>query len=381
MKFDRFRIGNVLIAAMFAAVVFDMGGQVGVRDIVLVAGAVFLVLSRRIVVHREMSWMFALFVVYPTFLLLAGILSGADLSVAVSQYRSTVLSFILMVILSDSSYRFLAKSLHYSIGCTALVAIVIAVSLALGMDIFVGLISRFHEGSAGYFGMRNVGEDAIPNIYFKSTLFFVPAAFYFLFRGSHFLYLVCFLGLVAAVSKTGIILVLGGSILYYVFSDEKLSLKLMIGAILAAVVLFLYQSPMMRLFFEIQEGRSATVDARIGHLSSILQLFSDHPIKAIFGFGLGTEFYSEGFGEYVWNIELDHLNCIRKYGLIWSGFFFGTILLTSVRSIKSPLKEVRALGVCLLLAFVVAGTNPVLISPVFSLFLFVPMLANIQSNA
>jgi hypothetical protein len=110
------------------------------------------------------------------------------------------------------------------------------------------------------------------------------------------------------------------------------------------------------------------------------ELFSDHPLGLLFGFGLGTEFYSEGLGQYVSNIELDHLNCIRKYGLIWSGIFFGIVLHTSVRSINSKLKGVRILGICLFFAFVVAGTNPILISPVFFLILFVTMLANIQSN-
>lgn len=378
LKLERAFFEKILIAAMFTAVAFDMGGEVGVRDIVISIGAALLVIVRRIVIPREFSKLFALLVVYPTFLLLVGIMKGADLSVAISQYRSTVLAFILLIILSDSSYDFLAKSLYYSIGFTAFVAIVFAVSLALGMDLFGGLIGRFHENSVGYFGLRGIGEDFIPNISFKSTLFYVPAALYFLFGGRHLLYIICVLGLVAGVSKTGIVIVLVGS-MFYIFSNEKMSSKLLIMAILFVVLLFIFQSPIMQLFIEIQEGRSASMDARIGHFSSILKLFSDHPLGLLFGFGLGTEFYTEGLGQYVSNIELDHLNCIRKYGLIWACIFFWVVLNTSIRSIKSNVKEIRILGGCLLSAFIVAGTNPVLISPVFFLVLFVTMSANIQS--
>jgi hypothetical protein len=368
----------VLIAAMFMAVALDMGGQIGVRDIVVPIAAAMLIVVRRTVFPRQIAPLFALLVVYPTVLLLIGVIKSADLSVAVSQYRSTVLAFILLVILSDSPYKILAKALYYSIGFTALIAVILAISLIMGITVFDGLINRLHENSAGYFGLRGVGDNFIPNIYFTATLFYVPAALYFLFRGSNFIYLICLIGLVAAVSKAGMLFVLFGTIIF-LFSKGKMSSKLLIVGTLGLVLLFVFQSPAMELFIEIEEGRSGTVAARIGHMVSILQLFSDHPLEFLFGFGLGTEFYSEGIGQYVWNIELDHLNCIRKYGFIWSCIFFWVVLHTSIKSIKSNIEDIRILGGCLLSAFIVAGTNPVLISPVFFLILFVTMLANIQS--
>jgi hypothetical protein len=380
LRLARSSLENVLIAAMFMAVALDMGGQIGARDIVLSIGAVMLIIVRRIVIPRQFALLFALLVVYPTFLLLVGVLKNADHSVAVSQYKSTVLAFILLVILSNSPYAILAKILYYSISFTALIAVVLAISLSLDINVFDGLIGRLHEESAGYFGLRGVGEFNIPIIYFKATLFYVPAALYFLFRGSIFVYFICVMGLVAATSKAGMLFVLIATIIFLFYKGKILS-KTLIGVFVSLLLLFIFQSPIIRLFFEMQEGYDSTIQVRIGHMSSIRQLFSDHPLEFLFGFGLGTEFYSEGVGQYVTNIEVDHLNCIRKYGLIWSCIFFGIVLHTSIRSMKSHVKEIRVLGVCLISAFIVAGTNPVLISPVFFLILLVTILANMQSRA
>ena len=380
LRLARSSLENVLIAAMFMAVALDMGGQIGARDIVLSIGAVMLIIVRRIVIPRQFALLFALLVVYPTFLLLVGVLKNADHSVAVSQYKSTVLAFILLVILSNSPYAILAKILYYSISFTALIAVVLAISLSLDINVFDGLIGRLHEESAGYFGLRGVGEFNIPIIYFKATLFYVPAALYFLFRGSIFVYFICVMGLVAATSKAGMLFVLIATIIFLFYKGNILS-KILIGVFVSLLLLFVFQSQIIRLFYEMQEGYDSTIQVRIGHMSSIRQLFSDHPLEFLFGFGLGTEFYSEGVGQYVTNIEVDHLNCIRKYGLIWSCIFFGIVLHTSIRSMKSHVKEIRVLGVCLISAFIVAGTNPVLISPVFFLILLVTILANMQSRA
>ena len=369
----------VMIAAMFMAVSLDMGGQIGVRDIVLSISAALLIVVRRIVIPRQFALLFALLVVYPTVLLLVGVLKNADLSVAVSQYKSTVLAFILLVILSNFPYATLAKILYYSISFTALIAVVLAISLSLDIHVFDGLIRALHEESAGYFGSSGVGDFLIPNIYFKATLFYVPAALYFLFRGSNIVYFICVMGLVAATSKAGMIFVLIGTI-YFLFCKGKTSSKILIGVFLSLLLLFIFQSPIIRLFYEMQEGYDSTIQVRIGHLYSIRHLFSSHPLDFLFGFGLGTDFYSEGVGQYVTNIEIDHLNCIRKYGLIWSSIFFGIVLHTSIRSMKSYDKEIRDLGVCLISAFIVAGTNPVLISPVFFLIFLVTLLANMQTR-
>ena len=67
-------------------------------------------------------------------------------------------------------------------------------------------------------------------------------------------------------------------------------------------------------------GKSATTIVRIKHFESVIQLFSDNPRFIITGQGLGTRFYTSGFGRLADNIEIDHINTIRKFGFIWSTF-------------------------------------------------------------
>ena len=113
-----------------------------------------------------------------------------------------------------------------------------------------------------------------------------------------------------------------------------------------------------------------TENVRLGHVVSLFELWNDHPLGLVFGFGLGSEFYSSGSGKIGSNIEPDHLNVIRKYGLIWAMMFFLWVLGVSRSAINGNAVQVRALGWSLFFAFVVCGSNPVLISPLFFLCVF-----------
>jgi len=157
--------------------------------------------------------------------------------------------------------------------------------------------------------------------------------------------------------------------LFVIGSRGKARWLVLIAALL--LVLFVYNSPIGELFVEIATGDSKTVEVRQRDIGSIVDLFSGDPVGFIFGFGMGSEFYSAGAGDIVTGIELDHLNTIRKYGLIWSALFFYFVIATSIRAMLSRVRNVRVLGICLVSAFIVAGTNPVLISPIFFVILFV----------
>lgn len=226
--------------------------------------------------------------------------------------------------------------------------------------------------------MRGIGESLIPNVQFRSTLFFVPAGLYFLLSRKLLPFYICFIGLIAAVSKGGMIFLFIISSLFFLANKGHMRWFGLVSAVL--IVFFLYNYPLWESFREIYTGESRTVEVRLLHYESLMKLFSEDHIGFVFGFGLGTEFYSTGAGFAVTGIELDHLNTIRKYGLIWSLVFFGFIISISLRAISSRFSDVRTLGVCLAAAFIVAGTNPVLISPIFFLILFVTMQALDQSG-
>jgi hypothetical protein len=153
------------------------------------------------------------------------------------------------------------------------------------------------------------------------------------------------------------------------------------GLVVAAAVALVVSSPLFTLFREIAENDSTTVNVRAGHLESLLALWRERPANLLFGFGLGSTFHSAGAGDVVSNIEIDHFNVVRKYGLFWALAFFAWVLRTAWMAIRDARVDVRGLGWALLAGFVVAGTNPVLISPVFFLFLFVTLSAIDQAEA
>ena len=75
-------------------------------------------------------------------------------------------------------------------------------------------------------------------------------------------------------------------------------------------------------FINALTGKSETTIVRIQHFESIVKLFQDNPFYLIFGQGLGTTFYTTGFGYFTDNVEIDHINTIRKFGLVWSTLFY-----------------------------------------------------------
>jgi hypothetical protein len=366
-----------IIGITMISLVIDAGGQTGLRTIFPIGlFLIFLLKRRKIAPLPHGLLLFSLLVAYPTCLYFIGLLRNGNPEVAVSQYRSTLFSWLMMIALSGINYAFLARTLYSSLALTAFLATIGAAALFLGIPV---IDNFFGALTGGYFGLRGVGESFIPNLQFRSTLFFVPAALYFLLNRKLLLYCVCVLGLVAGVSKAGLAFVLVASLLFVIGDGGKT--RWLVLAVAMLFVLFLYNSPIGELFVEIATGDSRTLEVRQRDLESIAQLFFGDPVGFIFGFGMGSEFYSEGAGDFVTGIELDHLNTIRKYGIIWSGFFFYFVIATSVRAILSPLSEVRILGICLLSAFIVAGTNPVLISPIFFLVLFIATQAENQTHA
>jgi len=116
-------------------------------------------------------------------------------------------------------------------------------------------------------------------------------------------------------------------------------------------------------------GESETALIREGHIDSILKLFARNPHYLVLGQGVGLPFFSSGEAGDVQNIEVDHLNTIRKFGLPWFLGFSALVFLPAWNLISSGGMEMRAFGFALISAYLAAGTNPVLTSPLFILLM------------
>ena len=380
LTINRTRFTNLLVGAMFLSVAIDMGGDFGLRNIIFPICALLLMAINGLTFPRAWLFPFVVLVIYPTLSLFIGLSSDAKFSIAFSQYQSTMLAFLLYILVSRLPYQTTTTTLLNSLFFVALLAVGLAIGLVLGVSPVLKVLSLMAEKGGGYFGERGgTIEELIPNVYFKATLFFVPSFFIALFARKYLIAFVLFFALVAAVSKTGMV-VAGLLSVAYLLRNSKRK-EFFIGSfVLILVIVFVLRSPIYFYFEEMFQNKSITLDTRAGHFKSLITLWENNLLQLFFGFGLGTSFYSSGAGAVVSNIELDHLNIIRKYGLFWAGLFFVWVLSVSLKAIKNNSSDVRCLGWALLIAFVVAGTNPVMISPVFFLFMFLTVAANHQSG-
>jgi len=366
---------------MFLGLVIDMGGEFGLRTILFPVCTLLLMMTHGLVFPKTWLIPFGILAVYPTISLLIGILDGAQFSIAISQYQSTVLAFVIFILISRIPYEVTMNALLYSLFTVAVLAIGLAAGLVIGVDVIIKIVQFMAEQGGGYFGERSVGIEAfIPNVYFKATLFLVPSFTIALITKRNWIAIACFLALITAVSKTGMAVT---SLITLIYISRNVNRKefIIYGTLLALAIAAVMMSPIFFLFEEISRNDSGTLNVRAGHFNSIIEVWSNNPINLLFGFGLGSTFYSSGAGKVVSNIEIDHLNVIRKYGLLWGTVFFFWVMQVAFSAIRNRQDDVRSLGWGLLVAFLVAGTNPVLISPIFFLFLFIAMNANYQISS
>jgi hypothetical protein len=141
--------------------------------------------------------------------------------------------------------------------------------------------------------------------------------------------------------------------------------------LLSAVTVFILSSfpGFFDLISDTAAGQSETAVVRIGHYHSIMDLFLRNPDYLLIGQGAGTSFFSSGESDYVRIIELAHLDAIRKFGLPWFLGFSALVFYSSWRLIRLKEMEARGFGFALVSMYIAAGTNPVLLSPLFIILL------------
>jgi len=380
---------TTILVLLFASNVFDPGGALGLKYVVFFLVCVSSVWASKYVdlSSAEIIGGLILFVIWPCWGLLFGAVRKGDVSVGASQVTPFLFGVVLAIVLSVFDQH---RPLRIFYGCLFSLAIVVIVSFVLiyllpgspAGSALLDMLMRLQE-KEGYFGVQSLGDLEIPIIYFGSTLFLVPAFVYYLYVGKMVRAVVVLVAIGATFSKAGIsIAVLFGA--YYSLSvlfsrsapgvrkrpRSHLGSKLgkflpivLFGGLASAMILSIPSfSSAIR---DAWTGESETARVRIGHFHSLVDLFISHPSYLIVGQGAGVPFYSVGESSYVQNIEIDHLNAIRKFGLPWFAFFSAVVFYSARRLILAGDAERRAFGLALISIYFAAGTNPVLTSPLF----------------
>jgi len=345
----------------------DMGGDLGLRKYFLAAALLFYFFHRSFSFPRHSLYFFVILCLYPTVLLFFSVVGENNFDIAVSQYSGTLFGFIVIVLLYQSRQSDLIWIYFRALQIVATLAIILAAGLVFDINFIKGVVVKLSETTGGYFGIRSLGsEQTYANIYFKSTLFYPSGFILSIYYRKQISALIFLLACIVSFSKVGVAMCLLAMVVSILIDKDfrKSGSALLWGIIITFTILY---SPIVidieRVFF----GESETGMIRKLHMISLLDLLQDDVFSLLFGFGLGHQFYSLGAGEIIHNIEIDHFNTIRKYGLIW--FLISLYLLiklikfSTIRIVGSLYSKYVTLA--LVTTFFAAGTNPVLISPLF----------------
>lgn len=384
--------------------VFDPGGAFGLRYLAF-AGAVLCALWNLRYFSsssRELTIGLTLFVVWPTWSLLYGVARGGDVYIAVVQVSPFVFTLLVALILSVLDDQ---APLRMFYGCLFFLAVAVTMGFAsivllpssyfsqILLESLLGLNER-----EGYFRMLSLGGLEVPWIYFRSTLFLVPAFVYYLYVNRLLRAGVILLALGLTFSKAGLTIALVFGAVYSVRallipstkstpnkrSQLRLGFRRFLPIAVVAVIISVILLSLPTLLGDISDawqGESDTAQVRIGHFQSVMELFLRHPSILIMGQGAGVPFYSLGENDYVQNFEIDHLNAIRKFGLLWFVGYSAIAFYSARGLIKSGQAEKRALGFALVSMYFAAGTNPVLISDLFIILLTLSYSAQRRSTS
>jgi hypothetical protein len=383
----------IVLVFLFAANVYDPGGALRLKY-----AAIFLlcVTAIRTLKYFDLSSLeviggMLLFVVWPCWAFLLGTLRMGDVTIGVSEVTPFLFVLPLALLLPTVDRR---TPLRLFYACLFSLAIFVVVTFGLiflmpdsgvGSRVFEVLSSL--QEKEGYFGGELMGDVSVPVLYFRSTLFLVPACVYFLFMGKVWRAGITFLALGLTWSKSGMFIAM---VCGLVFLVRKLTLlatssrgftsgarrfrlfKILLPVVLlSGISLFILSSfpGFFDLILDTAAGESNTAQIRIGHYHSIMDLFARNPDYLIIGQGAGTSFFSSGESNYVRKIEITHLDGIRKFGLPWFLGFSALVFYSSWRLIGSKEMEAQGFGFALVSMYIAGGTNPVLFSPLFIILL------------
>jgi len=358
-----------ILLFFFLANIFDFGGAIGIKYFSYIPIFLFfLFFNRRIGNKGDFLILFFLFLVFPFWFLIVGIINGADFLLAFSQITPFFAGFLFLLFSNLISPKKIINSLYFSVFILSLsIILLFFVFLLMPSLLYSSFFNFLLNPRMGYFGTRFLGELKIPIVYFRATLFLVPAYVFFLFQKQYTHALICCIAMILAFSKASILLALffGGIFLIKIRTSFFSKLILIIAPFfLLCSIKFFFPVWLDEIIHSIT-GESNTMQVRIIHFISYLDFLKDNPLLLISGQGAGSLFFTDAVGGLVSNIEIDHINSIRKFGLIWFAFFSFYVFFIAYSLIKKKVLLFNATGWALLSSFIASGTNPVLISPVF----------------
>lgn len=289
---------------------------------------------------------------------------------------------LLLLIKKESLASHFSNVMVVAAGVIIFTAALLGLLHRFGYDNVISQINLLAEElRLGYIGANPHFDFFVPNVYYRWTMLLIPTSILLLnqhLRKQIFVLGAVFLSLSTAVILFSLVGVMMGHLFDRNGKNRNRRRAVLVRTILTisvplaslAAVDYATDSGLTNFI-----GSKLTVEAegsgqRLGHISSIVDLVLSDEKTLLFGMGVGSTFFSDGVNAEVVNVEVSHLNLIRQFGLLYSLTFFGYVFILIGRLILSD-QDGRLLGFGLMMIFLAAGTNPLLVSPVFFTFLAV----------
>lgn len=365
-----------LLFFYFLFLFIDIGGASFIRTFSILILA-FIIIKNIAKIHKITVNPFIVFtfLCYPFIALNIGILNGAEFNLAIQNISSIIFYPIIILAIFSNSDRDLIKT--YSLAGLALSILIIFIFFIIKIEHSYGsTLQDILHLNFGYFGIRTLNNIPFPVVYFKSTLLLIPCFIYFIHHKKNIFALIIFISFIAANSKTAILI----CILTYLLNlaDRINVFRLLIFTFFSIFTYFtLINNEVLTPIFNIFNDPE-TLNTRTGHFESFLNLISDNPHILITGQGSGTFFYSIASNSMVNNIELDHINSIRKFGIFWFSAFLSYIIWIAYLNFKNKNKYI---SYSVIVTFLACGTNPISISLLFFSFIAICHASILTKNS
>lgn len=222
------------------------------------------------------------------------------------------------------------------------------------------LLEYYNDNELGYYGVRNFGNLQLFMLHHRSSPFLlVPLSLLFMdYLNSRKLWTLFFIGLilVAIVCSASRALMAMAAISLFVLYFNYKTWPPRILILMAAVPLGLSVLTYLVNETSVLSADEQSNNIKIGHVVSFFNT-ADWSML-FFGKGLGSYFYTEGYGTVVSQTEITWMDSVRFLGVPFSMLLLGSILFP-VRKIFAS-KELRPTGIIMLLYLLMSMSNPVL---------------------
>lgn len=352
------RIQNVLLSLIVFALIFDSGGELGLRIYALGLLALTSALrfrGMRLHAMEMLVWVNAFYLLIPS--LIASVLKSVPFA-TILVWTFPILTFPLILAVVRAN----RVTVDHFINGGLLFSLVILI-LFYGRLNHIEQISTVYdylaERSAGFFNEKKVFfDDAMPVVYFQGTLALVICAVLSIGRHRYVAYTIICAALLVAPSRFGLVLSL-------VFGFSTLCIRhhrsrgfwLIFGLTVAMSIVATFSLP--KSFVEIFSSEAEGSRIRLLHVESVMDLVDQKPYVLLFGDGPGTTFFSRGFDDMTDNIEISQLEILRKFGLPFTlalTLFLGSVCWRLLR------RRYHSLALSIGAHYMVALSNPVLFS-------------------